>query len=326
MGESFFHHPQAIVESARVGSGTRIGAFSHVMAGAALGKDCAISDHVLIDTGVLVGDRVTILSGVQLCGGVRIEDDVFIGPNAAFATSRIPPSARSTPALDTPRTLVKRGASIGANATILPGVTIGENAVVAPGAVVTLDVPRNAVVAGNPAIITSYVDVRPARAATLRMDADAGVPLVLAGGARLIRVPGVLDLRGNLVHVTSGVEIPFPIQRAFFVYGVPSRDVRGEHAHRTLHQLLICVHGACHVIVDDGQQRDELILDDPTVGLYIPPMAWSIQYKYSPDAVLAVLASAPYDPDDYIRDYDQYLRLVCANSGPPPGQEGQVTG
>lgn len=319
MPEPFFPHPQAIIESDRIGPGTRIGAFAHVLPGAIVGGECTISDHVLIGAGATVGNRVIILSGVQLCGAVHVEDDVFIGPNAAFATGRTPVNARSSPALDSPRTLVKRGASIGANSTILPGVTIGENAVVAPGAVVTLDVPRNAIVAGNPAIISSYVDVRPTRAATLRMDADAGAPLVLAGGARLIRVPGVLDLRGNLVFITSGVEIPFRIERAFFVYGVPSRDVRGEHAHRALHQLLICVHGACHIIVDDGQQRDELILDDPTVGLHIPPMVWSIQYKYSSDAVLAVLASAPYDPDDYIRDYDEYLRLVSEVAAPPPG-------
>ncbi len=325
MGELFFKHPQALVESTRIGPGTRIGAFAHVLPGAIVGRDCTISDSVLIEAGAIVGDRVTILGGVQLCNVVQIEDDVFIGPNAAFATGRPPGHARSSPVPDSPRTLVKRGASIGANATILPGVVIGENAVVAPGAVVTLDVPRNAIVAGNPAIISSYVDVKPTRAATVRMDADAGTPLVLAGGARLIRVPGVLDLRGNLVFITSGVEIPFQIQRAFFVYGVPSRDVRGEHAHRALHQLLICVHGACHIIVDDGQQRDELILDDPTVGLHIPPMVWSVQYKYSPDAVLAVLASAPYDPDDYIRDYDEYLRLVSAHPAPAAGQDGRAT-
>lgn len=306
MAEPFFRHPQAIVESGSVGPGTRIGPFTHILPGAVIGRDCTISGHVFIEDGAVVGHRVTIQSGVQLGSTVRIDDDVFIGPNAAFAAGVAP----GAPGQDSPLTVVKRGASIGANATILPGITIGENAVVAPGAVVTLNVPRNAVVSGNPAIISSYVDVKPARATTLRMDAEAGAPRLLAGGARLIRVPGVLDLRGNLVHITSGAEIPFHIQRAFFVYGVPSRDVRGEHAHRALHQFLVCVHGATHIIVDDGRQRDEIILDDPTVGLYVPPMVWSVQYKYSPDAVLAVLASAPYDPADYIRNYDEYLDLL----------------
>lgn len=323
MAESFIRHPQSIVESDRIGSGTRIAAFAHILPGAVIGRDCTICDHVLIEGGAIVGDRVSIQSGVQLWDGVRIEDDVFIGANAAFASARGRQDGRSLSADSSLCIVVKRGASIGANATILPGVTIGENAVVAPGAVVTLNVPRNAVVSGNPATISSYVDARPASATTLRMNSEAGVAHALAGGALLVRVPGVLDLRGNLVHITSKVEIPFEIQRAFFVYGVPSRDVRGEHAHRTLHQLLICVHGACHIIVDDGQQRDELILDDPTVGLYIPPMVWSIQYKYSPDAVLAVLASAPYDPADYIRDYDEYLLLVRGRTDSTLPQDGR---
>lgn len=326
MAEPFLRHPQAIVESDRIGPGTRIGAFVHILPGAVIGRDCSICDHVLIDSGAVVGDRVTIQCGVQLWNGVRIEDDVFVGPNAAFAGDLAQPVNRRVPPDTSPCTLVKRGASIGANATILPGVTIGENAIVAPGAVVTLNVPRNAVVSGNPATISSYVDARPASATTLRMNSEAGVSHVLAGGTRLIRVPGVLDLRGNLVHITSRVEIPFEIQRAFFVYGVPSRDVRGEHAHRALHQLLICVHGVCHIIVDDGSQRDELILDDPTVGLYIPPMVWSVQYKYSPDAVLAVLASAPYDPADYIRDYDEYILLVRGRTDPILPQERRGNG
>lgn len=316
MAESFVRHPQAIVESDRIGPGTRIGAFAHVLPGAVIGRDCTIGGHVVIDGGAVVGDRVTIQCGVHLCGGVRIEDDVSIGSGAAFAADLAQPVSRRARQESSPCTVVKRGAAIGANATILPGVSIGENAIVDPGAVVTLNVPRNAVVSGNPATISSYVDARPASAATLRMDSEAGFPHVFAGGTRLIRVPGVLDLRGNLVHLTSRVEIPFEIQRVFFVYGVPSRDVRGEHAHRALHQLLVCVHGVCHIIVDDGSRRDELILDDPTVGLYVPPMVWSIQYKYSPDAVLAVLASAPYDPSDYIRDYDEYLQLVRSRTDP----------
>jgi len=261
-----------------------------------------------------VGDRVTIQCGVQVWTGITIEDDVFLGANATFTRDRIP-GGSAPPEPGETRTVVKRGATIGANATILPGATIGENAVVGPGAVVTLNVPRNAVVTGNPATISSYVDVRPASAATLKLGSELGASHALAGGARLVRVPGVIDLRGNLVHLTAGNEIPFQIQRVFFVYGVPTRDVRGEHAHRALHQFLICVHGSCHIIVDDGRQRDELLLDEPTLGLYVPPMVWSIQYKYSPDSVLAVLASAPYDPDDYIRDYEEFLRLALPGRG-----------
>ncbi|MFZ5926420.1 MAG: WxcM-like domain-containing protein [Acidobacteriota bacterium] len=322
MGERFFQHPHAIVESARIGPGTRIWAFAHVLPGAVIGSDCNICDHVFIENDVVIGDRVTIKCGVQLWDGLRVGDDVFIGPNATFTNDRFPRSKRRQPPDRIPRTVVKRGASIGANATIHPGVTIGEDAMVGAGAVVTRDVPRNAIVSGNPAVITSYVGMEAEDAGSLlRQPTGAGPVRPSVGGARLLRLPGAADLRGSLVHVTVASEIPFEVRRIFFVYSVPTREVRGEHAHRALHQLLICVHGSCHVIVDDGSNREEFVLADPSVGLYIPPMVWSIQYKYSPDAVLAVLTSAPYDPDDYIRDYDEYLRLVSATPDPPPGQD-----
>jgi UDP-2-acetamido-3-amino-2,3-dideoxy-glucuronate N-acetyltransferase len=91
---------------------------------------------------------------------------------------------------------------------------------------------------------------------------------------------------------------------------VSSREVRGEHAHRALHQLLICIHGECAVAIDDGTERGEVLLDRPDVALHLPPMVWGTQYRYSPDGVLLVLASDAYDPDDYIRDYDEFQRLV----------------
>jgi acetyltransferase-like isoleucine patch superfamily enzyme len=322
MDGSYFRHPQAIVESTRIGPGTKIWAFAHVLPGAVIGRDCNICDHVFIENDVVIGDRVTIKCGVQLWDGLRIEDDVFIGPNATFTNDRFPRSGHHLPPGSRPATVVKRGVSIGANATILPGIIIGENAMVGAGAVVHRNVPRNAIVFGNPATISSYVDAEPASAAAvLRMAEGASEHRVLAGGARLVRLPGAADLRGNLVHATAGSEIPFDVRRIFFVYAVPSREVRGEHAHRTLHQLLISVHGSCHIIVDDGRLRDEILLDDPSIGLYIPPMVWSIQYKFSTDAVLAVLTSAPYDPVDYIRDYDEYLDLVGRNPSPPLSEE-----
>lgn len=320
MDGSYFRHPQAIVESTRIGPGTTIWAFAHVLPGAVIGSDCNICDHVFIENDVVIGDRVTIKCGVQLWDGLRIEDDVFIGPNATFTNDRFPRSKHHQPPGSIPVTVVKRGASIGANATVLPGITIGENAMVGAGAVVTHDVPRNAVVFGNPAAIASYADARPASAAAVLKTA-AGEPRPLAGGARLVRLPGAADLRGNLVHATVAGEIPFEVKRIFFVYAVPTRKVRGEHAHRALHQLLICVHGSCHVLVDDGLHRDEVILDDPAIGLHIPPMVWAVQYKYSQDAVLAVLASAPYDPDDYIRDYDEYLKLAGRAPVPPASEK-----
>lgn len=153
---SFFVHPQALCESKTIGDKTRIWAFAHVLPGAVLGKDCNICDHVFIENDVKVGDRVTVKCGVQLWDGTIIEDDVFIGPNATF-TNDLYPRSKVYPDQFL-KTLVKKGASIGANATILPGLVIGEGAMVAAGSVVTKSVPDRAVVMGNPARITGSVD------------------------------------------------------------------------------------------------------------------------------------------------------------------------
>ena len=90
---------------------------------------------------------------------------------------------------------------------------------------------------------------------------------------------------------------------------VTDHEIRGEHAHKELRQYLVCVRGSVSVAVDDGKNRDEFVLDTPGIGIYLPPMVWASQYKCSRDAVLLVLASDVYKEDDYIRDYDEYLRL-----------------
>jgi UDP-2-acetamido-3-amino-2,3-dideoxy-glucuronate N-acetyltransferase len=123
---------------------------AHVLPGATIGEDCNICDHTFIENGVSIGNRVTIKSGVQLWDGVTIEDDVFIGPNATFTNDRFPRS-KTRPA-EYSRTVVKRGASIGANATLLPGISIGERAMVGAGSVVTRSVPPLAIVAGTPRV------------------------------------------------------------------------------------------------------------------------------------------------------------------------------
>lgn len=145
-----FIHPQALVESEKIGDRTRVWAFVHILPDAVVGSDCNICDHVFIENDVIIGDRVTVKCGVQLWDGLRIADDVFIGPNATFTNDRFPRSKQPFTLLETN---VERGATIGANATILPGITIGENAMVAAGAVVTRDVPPDALVVGNPARI-----------------------------------------------------------------------------------------------------------------------------------------------------------------------------
>jgi len=312
-------HPMALLETPHVGAGSRIWAFAHVLPGARIGRDANICDHVFIENDVELGDRVTVKSGVQLWDGVRIEDDVFIGPNVTFSNDPFPRSKQRPERFV--QTRVRAGASIGSGATIRPGVTIGARALVSDGAVVTRDVPPNAIVAGNPAYITGYADTpevamaAPAGAAlAASRTAPDEVPRLQTRGASLHRLPKIVDLRGALSFGETGAHLPFRPERVFMVYDVPSREVRGEHAHKACHQFLVCVKGSLSIVVDDGERRDQLLLDSPQLGLHIAPMVWGIQYQFSPDAVLLVLASHRYEAADYIRNYDEFLAALRAGS------------
>jgi UDP-2-acetamido-3-amino-2,3-dideoxy-glucuronate N-acetyltransferase len=307
--EPFIHAAGIVDDGAQVGRGTRVWAFAHILPGAVVGDDCNICDGVFVEGDVRVGDRVTVKPGVQLYTGVTLEDDVFVGPNATFTNDPYP---RSRQWLDAhPPIVVRRGASIGANATILPGVEIGTGAMVGAGAVVTRSVPPHAVVVGNPARITGYDagDGAADRERLPRPEAPVGISDLAVPGVTLHRFARHEDMRGSL---TSGLTatpdgVPFDVRRWFLVYDVPTREIRGEHAHRRCHQFLMCVCGSVMVAVDDGRRRAEVLLDDPTLGVHVPPMVWATQYRYEADAKLLVLASDPYDPEDYIRDYDTFL-------------------
>ena len=309
--KAYFVHPQGICESEQIGDGTRIWAFAHVLPGARIGRDCNICDGVFIENDVVVGDRVTVKCGVQLWDGVQIEDDVFIGPNATFTNDSFPRSKKYPERFEPTR--IARGASIGANATILPGTTVGEWALVGAGAVVTRSVPANAIITGNPARIVGYVDAqRNVPALQEFQNAERSFAQSAVAGVRVVDTPLFLDMRGTLTAAEIPSDIPFEPKRYFVVFDVPSSEVRGEHAHRECHQFLVCIRGSVLVVVDDGTNREEFRLDAPRRGLYIPPLVWAIQYQYSPDAMLLVLASHPYRADDYIRDYVEYLTIVRA--------------
>jgi acetyltransferase-like isoleucine patch superfamily enzyme len=313
--EGTFIHEHALCESDQIGVGTRIWAFAHVLAGARIGADCNICDGVFVEQDALVGDRVTVKCGVQLWNGVVLEDDVFVGPNATFTNDRFPRSREWT---DPARTVVRAKASIGANATILPGIEIGRGAMVGAGAVVTRPVPPYAIVTGNPARIQGYVQTDGApRAGGDLLPAGTSAPVIPGTtrlpvrGTHVQRFREASDLRGRLTAGEMPSEgVPFAPERWFLVYDVPSREVRGEHAHRVCHQFLVCVAGRVMVAVDDGENRAEVLLDDPALGVYIPPLVWASQFRYEADAVLLVLASHPYDADDYIREYDSFLTEV----------------
>jgi acetyltransferase-like isoleucine patch superfamily enzyme len=306
-----FVHPQGLCESKHVGPRTRVWAFAHVLPGARIGADCNVCDHVFVENDVVVGDRVTLKCGVQLWDGVRLEDDVFVGPNATFTNDPFPRSRRKPERFET--TVVRAGASIGANATILPGLTIGAGAMVGAGAVVVRSVPPLAIVVGNPARIVGYVDATGASVRTGDAPAPDAAPAEGPTGVRGVTLHPLTvarDIRGSLAVAEFERHVPFAVRRSFFVFDVPSRETRGEHAHRRCHQFLVCLRGSCAVVADDGKARREFTLDSPSLGLHLPPLVWGIQYKYTPDALLAVFASDPYDPADYIRDYDEFLRTA----------------
>lgn len=304
---AFHAHPTAVVESADIGVDTAIGCFSHIARGVRIGAACVVADHVGVGEDATLGARSNIGFGTYIGDGVSLDTDVTVGAHVTFekqARMQAPSSAPTRPTA----TSVRRGAWIGSNATLLHGVVVGVDAVVEPGSVVTRDIPPNAIVSGNPATIIGYVTSSRAKPAAAAVRTER--PAVAVPGVGLYTLPVIKDIRGTLSAGEFDRTLPFVAKRYFIVYDVSDHEVRGEHAHRALHQFLVCVKGSISVVLDDGVRRDEIHMDSPALGVHIPPMIWATQYKYSRDAVLLVLASDAYDSADYIRDYDDYLNAI----------------
>lgn len=155
MAKNYFVHPNALVESDQIGKDTRIWAFAHVLKNVKIGEDCNLCDYVFVESGVTIGNRVTVKNGISLWEGLVIEDDVFLGPNAVFTNDMFPRSKRHSGNFLS--TLLKKGASVGANATILCGITLGKYCLIGAGSVVTRSVPDFALVTGNPARFRYWV-------------------------------------------------------------------------------------------------------------------------------------------------------------------------
>jgi len=231
----------------------------------------------------------------------QIEPGVTLGQRVIFAGAGI---------------VVRTNARIDAAAVIGENVTIGQGAWVRAGAVVLRSIPPNAIVEGNPAQVVGYVnrasndqrpDLRLIDVQSLgELARPARVPLEV-GDSALYLMRRVNDTRGSLTVGEVPTEVPFSPARYFAVYGVPSIELRGEHAHKRCQQFLICLHGSCRVLLDDGERRCEVTLDRPDMGVFMPEMIWGTQYRYSPDAVLLVFASRPYEAEDYLRTYDDFL-------------------
>lgn len=310
---NYFIHPSADVQTKTIGAETRIWQYVVVLPGAKLGEQVNICSHCLIENDVVIGNRVTVKSGVQLWDGLRVDDDVFIGPNVTFTNDKFPRSKIYPDAFL--QTRIEKGASIGGGAVILPGVTIGMGAMVGAGAVVTKSVPPYAIVTGSPARIAGYVEsTKDSETPVGHLHPAAGKPEAVTrvgvGDVTLHNFKYIPDMRGDLSVGEFSREIPFEPKRYFLVFNVPSEKTRGEHAHFHCHQFLICVKGKCAVVVDDGKERKEVELNKPDMGIYLPPLTWGIQYKYSADAVLLVFASHYYEAEDYIRNYDDFLNII----------------
>jgi serine acetyltransferase len=268
------------------------------LAGATIGSDCNICDHVFIENDVRVGDRVTIKSGVQLWDGIELEDGVFIGPNVSFTNDPFPRSKVYPEKFA--RTTVGKGASVGANATLLPGISIGVGAMVGAGAVVTRDVPAFAVVHGNPARLSRMLaDEKPSG-----HDSDA-----LINGCRRVPMHVRRDSRGSLAVIEYG-QLPFDPKRSFMIYGVQPEVYRGDHAHITCEQLLFAIGGAAKVFLNDGRRRQVLEINEKSGGLYIPPLTWALLYGFAATTVIHAFASHPYEEADYIRSYADFERRL----------------
>lgn len=294
-----FIHAQALVETPNVGGGTRVWAFAHLLPGAVVGRDCNICDGVFIEGDVVVGDRVTVKCGVQLWDGITLEDDVFVGPNATFTNDPFPRSRHYPPS--NPRTTVRRGASIGANATLLPGITIGEGAMIGAGAVVTRDVPPEMIVVGNPARIVGRVGDRETRVP------DGGAVASRLDSVRIIDIPEISDDRGALNFAQVGSQLPFVPRRYFTIMDVPAGSTRGGHAHRTVQQFIVALRGRAEITLDDGSATRTVVLESRRQGLYIPAMIWNDLAGMSLDVVLLCLASGEYDEAEYIRDRRTFM-------------------
>lgn len=323
MSNSAFIHDTADVKSLSIGDRSRVWQYVVVLPGAKIGSDVNLCSHCLVENDVVIGDRVTVKSGVYLWDGIDIADDVFIGPNVTFTNDKFPRSKIYPETFA--KTRIEKGASIGGGAVLLPGITIGMGAMVGAGAVVTKSVPPYAIVMGSPARVTGFVgDGAVSVPVTSGSGSRSDLPVSSAealtrvgvGGVTLHRFKRFSDARGDLSVGEFMKDVPFQPKRYFLVFNVPAEKKRGEHAHLKCHQFLICVKGSCTAVVDDGVSRKEISLDSPEIGLYLPPMTWGTQYKYSSDAVLLVFTSDYYDASDYIGEYAEFVKIASKQENP----------
>lgn len=258
-------------------------------------------EHRRIETPFVGDDTRMISPDCILPDGAIVESGVSIGCRTILAGDGI---------------VIRASARLDAACVIGEYVTIGQGAWVRAGSVVLRSVPPNAIVEGNPAQVVGYLSSAEKKGRLHPRHVDihslehlsrpARAPLGV-GQSALFLMRRFADARGALTVGEVPTEVPFAPARYFAVFDVPSIELRGEHAHKRCQQFLICVHGSCRVLLDDGAQRCEVTLDRPDMGVFMPELIWGTQYRYSPDAVLLVFASRPYEAEDYLRTYDDFL-------------------
>lgn len=260
-------------------------------------------EHVYVYPGSQIDPNVVIDGFTQIWNGLIIKAGARIGSGVIFLKDE----------QNTANTYIAENVSIGAGCIIGLGVTVAQCAILEPGSVVLQNVPAFAIVGGNPAKITGYTQTDGfTKDSNVITGIDDDVVNIGVNNVTLHRFKLVKDYRGDLSVGEFAKEIPFEPKRYFLVFNVPSEKTRGEHAHYECHQFLICVKGSCSVVADDGLSRREVLLDQPNLGVYLPPLTWGIQYKYSHDAVLLVFASHYYEANDYIRSYEEFLVAIEA--------------
>jgi acetyltransferase-like isoleucine patch superfamily enzyme len=282
--------------------------------------ECHLADGVFvgpfveIQRGVRIGPRTRIQSHSFVCELVTIGQDCFIAHGVMFVNDLFSEGGPAkTPAGWKTIEICDR-VSIGSNATILAGITIGESAVVGAGAVVTRNVPSRAIVVGNPARITGYVDkTKVNRVQNTNGKIERSISATKVAGVALYSLEKTKDLQGEVCVAEFSEEIPFQAAGYFLVNKVPNSKIRREYAYKNCQQFLLCVRGEVSVIVDDGNQSEEIKLDSSSVGLFLPAMTWAVQYKFTENAILIGFVSLCCDEKERILSYEEFQKLVKGN-------------
>lgn len=295
--------PNAIIyQDVKIGHNTLVGDGASIREQTTIGPKCIIGRYVTINYQTNIGKNVKIMDHSWLAGKMNVEDNVFISGGVMTSndnnTSNLIGDNYIYKETDVVGPTIKKNAVIGVGAVLLPGVVVGKNSIVGAGSVVTKDVPNKSLVLGVPARL-----VQENNKTTIS-------DRITIKHCRLMRLPKIVDPRGNLTVVENERHIPFSIKRIFYVYEVPRNALRAGHALKSCNQILIAVSGSFDVLVDDGEDKKIFHLNRSHKALLIPAIIWREMFNFSKGAVCLVLASEYYDPNDYYREYREYIKEI----------------